>query len=167
MTKHDIEIMTSSKKTDWETPDWFFQKVNTEFKFTLDAAARADNTKCRRFLSEEDNGLEQDWSGEQVWLNPPYGRFITPKWVEKARIEGEKSNTLVVCLLPARTDTKWFQNHVYHNFNAHYWFVRGRIKFVGAKTGAPFPSVVVGFASDRKLNFQMVTALQRLKESQR
>ena len=47
----------------------------------LDAAADATNAKCARYFTAEDDGLTQDWAGETVWLNPPYGRGITGKWM--------------------------------------------------------------------------------------
>lgn len=40
-----------------------------------------------------------------VFCNPPYGRAVG-EWVKKAYEESKKPGTLVVCLLPARTDTR-------------------------------------------------------------
>lgn len=71
-------------------------------------------------------------------MNPPYGREIG-KWVKKAA----ESNATVVCLLPARTDTKWF--HEYILGKAEIRFVKGRLKFGDGKNSAPFPSMVVIF----------------------
>lgn len=71
-------------------------------------------------------------------MNPPYGRQIG-KWVKKA----SESRAIVVCLLPARTDTKWFHDYVLGK--AEIRFVKGRIKFGNAKAGAPFPSMVAVF----------------------
>lgn len=78
--------------------------------------------------------------GYRVFCNPPYGKDIT-KWVKKAYEEAHKENTLVVMLVPARTDTKWFHDYVYHR--AEIRFVRGRLKFGDSKQPAPFPSVIV------------------------
>jgi phage N-6-adenine-methyltransferase len=108
------------------------------FDFQLDVAASAENAKCARFFSKEDNGIVQEWSNGN-WMNPPYGREIT-EWVQKADEEAKKGN-LTVALLPARTDTKWFQDFCKH---WHCIFVRGRLKFGGGGS-APFPSVVVFF----------------------
>lgn len=79
-----------------------------------------------------------------MWLNPPYGRDIG-KWVEKAYKESLKENTVVVCLLPARTDTAWFHDYCMYG---RVIFVRGRLKFGGAKNSAPFPSMVVIFGEE-------------------
>ena len=75
-----------------------------------------------------------------MFCNPPYGRDIK-KWVEKSYREGTKDNTIVVLLLPARTDTRWFHDFVYGR--AELRFVRGRLKFGHSEINAPFPSMIV------------------------
>ena len=70
----NTEVMFSSKTDQWATPQDFFDKLNEEFRFTLDPCADEFNHKCDRFFSEKENGLIQDWSGETVFCNPPYGR---------------------------------------------------------------------------------------------
>lgn len=57
---------------EWSTPSWLFRQLDDEFHFTVDVAAAADNAKCERFYTKEQNGLEQSWFGERVWCNPPY-----------------------------------------------------------------------------------------------
>lgn len=78
--------------------------------------------------------------GERVYCNPPYGKAIAD-WVRKAFEESQKPNTLVVMLIPARTDTKYFHDYIYGK--AEIRFIRGRLKFGGQKNSAPFPSMVV------------------------
>lgn len=94
------------------------------------------------------NGLSRDW-GERVFCNPPYGREIG-RWVQKSFEESRKKNTLVVMLIPARTDTKYFHDYIYGK--AEIRFIRGRLKFGNAKTAAPFPSMVVIFRSKEDSN---------------
>jgi len=118
----------------------FFDIYNKEFGFTLDAAANSENAKCKKFFSEKENGLLQNWSDEIVWLNPPYGREIG-KWIEKAYLESQKGAT-VVCLIPARTDTKYFHDFC---FKGEVRFLRGRLKFSKHKNCAPFPSAIIIF----------------------
>lgn len=84
------------------------------------------------------DGLTQSWTGERCFMNPPYSRKIGA-WIAKARREAERG-ALVVGLLPARTDTAWFYEHVYPH--AHIEFLRGRIKFEGTASSAPFPSMI-------------------------
>ncbi len=129
----------SSNTELWATPQAFFDQLNKEFGFTLDPCALPDNAKCAKFFTPEDDGLTQDWSGERVFCNPPYGRKIAA-WVKKCHDEAQKG-VLVVMLIPARTDTSYFHDYIYHK--AEIRFVRGRLKFGNAEQGAPFPSMVV------------------------
>lgn len=131
--------MFSSKTPEWATPQKFFDALDAEFRFTLDAAASAENHKCARYFTKEDDALKQEWTG-MVWLNPPYGRGIGA-WVKKA-YESALGGALVVCLLPARTDTSWFWDYC---FKGEVRFIRGRLKFGDGKNSAPFPSAVVIF----------------------
>ncbi len=136
----NTETLFSSKSNEWETPQDFFDALNKEFNFTLDAAATDENAKCKRYFTATKDGLAQSWQNETVFLNPPYGRKVG-KWIEKARTEAERGAT-VVCLIPARTDTRYFHEHC---FKGEVRFVRGRLKFGGSKNSAPFPSAVVVF----------------------
>lgn len=126
-----------SKKTDWRTPAFIFDQLNEEFDFTIDAAASVENTLCERFWSIEDDALKQSWTGERVFCNPPYGPEQTGFIRKAAQLEADVS----VLLLPARVDTRYWHDHVFGI--AEIRFVRGRIKFAGAKSNAPFPSAVV------------------------
>lgn len=140
------DVMFSSAKDDWETPQDFFDSLNQEFHFSLDAAASDSNAKCPIYFTKSDNALLKNWGGYTVFCNPPYGREIAD-FVKKSYEESKKPNTSVVMLLPARTDTKWF--HEYILGKAEIRFLRGRLKFVGAVNQAPFPSMVVVFRSGR------------------
>ena len=131
-----------SSTTDlWATPQAFFDQLNAEFHFTLDPCANDDNHKCAKYYTEQQDGLAQDWGGQIVFCNPPYGRAIGA-WVKKCYEESRKPDTLVVMLIPARTDTKYFHNFIYQRSEIR--FVKGRVKFDG-KTNAPFPSMIVVF----------------------
>jgi phage N-6-adenine-methyltransferase len=134
----------SSEKQDWCTPQQFFDELDAEFHFVLDAAATHQNSKCKRCFTPEDDGLIQNWDmGGAVYCNPPYGKEIG-LWVKKAYEEAQKGTTIVM-LIPARTDTKYFHEYIYHK--AEIRFVKGRLKFTdenGTPKGtAPFPSMVV------------------------
>ena len=136
-------VMFSSKIDEWSTPQDFFDELNKEFNFTLDPCATPENAKCEKYYTKEDDGLKQDWSGETVFCNPPYGRAIKD-WVKKCYEESKKPNTTVVMLIPARTDTSYFHDYIYHKAK-EIRFIRGRLKFGNAKNSAPFPSMVVIF----------------------
>lgn len=139
----DTSLMFSSKTDKWATPQDFFDEINREFGFSLDVCALPENAKTTRYYTPEQDGLTQPWEGV-VWCNPPYGRQIG-KWVERAALAA-KSGAVVVMLLPARTDTKWFHEYIYGK--AEIRFVRGRLRFGGAANPAPFPSMVVVFRGE-------------------
>lgn len=135
------EAMFSSKSDEWETPQEFFDELDREFKFEVDVCALPENAKCARYYTPEQDGLSQPWAGK-CWCNPPYGRKIAD-WVKKAADSVKDGCPLVVMLLPARTDTKWFHRYIYGK--AEIRFVEGRLKFSNSEHAAPFPSVVAIF----------------------
>ncbi len=145
MDKQTQATMFSSKSMDWETPQDFYDKLDARYHFTLDAAADKTNAKCLRYFTVEADALSQDWSGHVVFCNPPYGRGLK-HWVRKFYNEGCKRDTIVVALMPARTDTKFF--HDYCMQAKKILFIKGRLKFtINGKelAPAPFPSMVVVF----------------------
>ncbi len=94
------------------TPETF-APLNERYRFSIDVAAAAHNTKCDRYFTADDDGLAQPWDGERVWCNPPYSDIAS--WVEKAwwEITEEGGAELVVMLLPAnRTEQTWWQRMV-------------------------------------------------------
>ena len=146
----DLSVHYSSETDVWATPQAFYDELNTEFKFVLDPCSSQRNNKTPTYYAIDHsnparrNGLEADWAteakqlGGAVFMNPPYGRAIG-NWVAKAAATASQGVT-VVCLLPARTDTRWFHDHcIKHECR----FIKGRLKFGNAKNSAPFPSVVV------------------------
>ena len=87
----------------------------------------------------------QNLGGQVVFCNPPYGREL-PKWVKKC-YEESLNGSLVVMLIPARTDTRWFHDYIYGK--AEIRFIKGRLKFGNAKQSAPFPSMVVVYRASQ------------------
>jgi phage N-6-adenine-methyltransferase len=155
-TKSSIHF--SSATTEWSTPKWLFDYLTWIFGgFDLDPCATPENAKCAQFFTKADDGLSQSWCGGargiKVFMNPPYGRQIG-KWVKKAYLES-LGGALVVCLLPARTDTAWWHDYVRRGY-VH--FVRRRLKFGGAKSSAPFPSAIVIFGKVFSSEIALVTS---------
>lgn len=134
------KVLFSSKKEDWETPQDLFNELDKEYHFTLDVASSDNNYKVKKHYTKKEDGLLQNWDDEVVWCNPPYGKEIN-KWVEKAYF----SKSLIVMLLPVRTDTKWFHNYIYQKSFVQIRFIKGRLKFGNSKNSAPFPSMIVIF----------------------
>jgi phage N-6-adenine-methyltransferase len=148
-------LMFSKASDEWSTPQDFWNLLDAEFYFALDAAASAENAKVGGFFSIDDDALVKDWFAEchgyrtvAVWLNPPYSKCR--EFIGKAATEGRKGCT-VVCLVPSRTDTRWFHEHVWNvatnspRPGVEVRFVKGRLRFGGGKDSAPFPSVVIIF----------------------
>ena len=147
MNQGQLEGMFSSNTPVWETPNDLFEELNNVFHFDVDVCALPENTKCTRYFSPEQDGLAQKWSGA-CWMNPPYGGEIA-KWMQKA-YESSLDGAVVVCLVPVRTDTRWW--HDYVGKSAHIEFIKGRLKFGSSKNSAPFPSAIVVFANDNRLH---------------
>ncbi len=129
----------SSRTEEWSTPAKLYAELDAEFGFTLDPCATAENAKCPNFYTCADDGLAKPWSGT-VFMNPPYGRAIG-EWMAKAYRESQ-AGALVVCLVPARTDTAWWHEYA---VRGEIKFLRGRLHFRNAQNGAPFPSALVIF----------------------
>lgn len=128
------------KKSDWETPDALFGLINTYFgPFNLDAAANAENSKCAFYWSEADDGLSKPWQGN-VWCNPPYTNVGA--WIKKGYEEAAIGNGNVTMLVGARPDTQYWWDYARH---AQVIFIKGRITFKGAPSGADFPSAILHF----------------------
>ena len=133
-------IHFKSESNEWETPQDLYNELDKQYGFTLDPCATPSNAKNDNFYTKEDDGLSQSWKGHVVFMNPPYGREIG-KWIKKA---SEEKSACVVCLIPARTDTKYWHEFIFPN--AHkIMFIKGRLKFGGHKNSAPFPSAIVVF----------------------
>jgi phage N-6-adenine-methyltransferase len=150
MTQGFTSGMRTSLDDTWTTPRDFFDKLNDEFNFGLDAAAMQNSTLVPDNWYGPDHpdpaardALRIDWNhnsrGKPIWLNPPYGRVIKD-WMRKASEVAAGGGT-VVCLVPARTDTHWWHDYCINAYEIRY--IRGRLKFGGQKNSAPFPSAVV------------------------
>lgn len=167
----NTDVMFSSKLDSWATPQDFFNKLNEVYNFDIDVCAAEDTAKCERYFTKENSCLDKDWgAGNVCFMNPPYGRQIGV-FVKNAYDQSLKG-VKTVCLLPARTDTKWFHDYC---VKGEIQFLKGRLKFgtdeywqwiweqeflpdkngklkknslygkIGIKNSAPFPSMVVIF----------------------
>lgn len=134
-----------SQTDEWPTPQSFFDAQHARWNFTLDVCATPENAKCPRYYTRADDGLKQSWTGERCWMNPPYGRVIGD-WMRKAYEESQRG-ALVVCLVPARTDTAWWHDYA---AKGEVTFIRGRLKFGDGKNSAPFPSALVVLKAHNK-----------------
>lgn len=138
------KALRTSKSCEWSTPQWLFDQLHAKYKFTLDPCATPENAKCAKYFTKKQNGLEQYWGDERVFMNPPYGKEIY-EWMAKC-VEAVKYGALVVCLVPARTDTLWWHRYA---MQGKIEFLRGRLSFQPGKR-APFPSAIVVFEPYQK-----------------
>ena len=145
MSKSNLQVHFSSASNEWATPSYLFKYLDGIYHFTLDPCCTHETAKCKKHFTQSDDGLSQSWANEIVFMNPPYGREIGV-WVKKAYEESLKG-AIVCCLIPARTDTKWWSDYCLKADNI--LFLTGRVKFiengVALKAGAPFPSAIVTF----------------------
>ena len=140
--------MFMSKTVEWGTPQVLFDELHREFDFTLDPCATDDNAKCKKYFTKEDDGLKQSWAGHRVFMNPPYGRQIK-HWLKKAW-EESRTGSLVVCLIPSRTDTRWWHDYALKAWPSGIRFIKGRLYFNDGEGRAPFPSVIIIFRPKKK-----------------
>lgn len=133
-----MNVHYSSARDDWETPQALFDILDREFAFGLDVCASEETAKCPQYYTPTDDALSRDWHG-RCFMNPPYGDVIST-WVEKAYTSAQAGAT-VVCLVPARVDTRWWWDYCRHG---EVRFLPGRLRFSGGDA-APFPSAVVVF----------------------
>ena len=150
----------SSSQGNWATPQWLFDLIDRRFQFGLDAAAVAATAKCERYFGPDAvnpahrDALSISWvlpGAPSVFVNPPYGRGVNA-WVAKA-FDESRQGVVVVCLLMARTDTRWWHSYVMRA--AEVWLIAGRVRFVHPVTGlsgnaAPAPSCVVVFRGEEQ-----------------
>src|SRR3990167_4969541 len=187
MNPETADLMFSSASVEWATPQSFYDYINTYFDpFDLDPAATDENHKAPAYYTKEQDGLRQPWFGK-VFINPPYQeperacRSVCLKkrcikrgwhtdvdlpgmddWVRKT-IHEVQTNPKVekaVMLLPARTDTKWYHELVLENAHTIY-FIKGRLNFNEAGSGAPFPSILVTFHKTRYDRPEFSTMVKR------
>ena len=149
--KNNQNVHFSNESNEWPTPQWLFDALNREFGFTLDPCSDGENAKCKNFFTLLSNGLTKDWNQETVFMNPPYSECL--EWMRKAYGAAQTGAT-VVCLVPSRTDTKWW-----HSFamKGEIRFIKGRLKFGNAEKSAPFPSAIIVF---RPTQFKLMSFVE-------
>ena len=149
----NISQMMTSIDQDWATPQYFVDLVEESFgiDFDIDVCAYDHTAKAKKWFTEADNALTQDWKGN-CWMNPPYGQAI-PTWLNYAYNQSIKHNSIIICLVPARTDTRWFHDA---SERGQMLLLKGRIAFERAngedtehKPGA-FGSVLIAFGPEMK-----------------
>ena len=140
-----------SDKVVYSTPIKLFRVINDEFNSTLDVCANSENTKCKNFFTEKDNGLIQDWKGI-CWMNPPFNKELK-KWVIKARDESKKHNSIICCLVPFRGNTIWFRDIC---MDAEIRFIIGEVNFNDLERGLWLPMCLMIFGTNKDGQFSYI-----------
>lgn len=134
--------LNPAQREDWGTPAPLFEALHEEFRFTVDAAASPENALLPRYSTDKTNGLAHEWSGLSVYVNPPFNQPALAEWSQKAWIETRHPNTTAVLLVPVKSDQRWWGTWA---IRSQVRFLRGRVKFVGAKSAFPVPCAVLVF----------------------
>lgn len=151
--------IASATRTDWRTPTWLVSSIESFFRsvsggevgIQLDPCASPKRAAhfARRNIHPPADGLRENWAGQNVYCNPPYGRGIRD-WARKAcalrhedLIDG---TTNVILLIPAAVDTKHWQKGVFRCADA-VCFIEGRLHFDDSKVGAPMACALVYFGA--------------------
>lgn len=145
----EMSGIMSSNRHDWETPEEVINKLPVYFD--VDVCATPETAKAKKFYTPQQDGLKRMWKGV-CWMNPPYGKEL-PRWLQKAYDESRTQGTSVWCLVPARTDTKWF--HEIATLGTIV-FLKRRVPFLmdgKPVRSPPFPSMVVIFDKDIDVGF--------------
>jgi site-specific DNA-methyltransferase (adenine-specific) len=144
----NTDLMFSSATDKWNTPADLVDDLATVFDWDLDVCANGPNV-CQNYYTEADNGLEQPW-GDLNWCNPPYGRGDSGcgPWLDAGAWAWQWDKKTTVFLVPARTDTKWWQLNA--PVASLVVFICGRLKFGDATNSAPFPSAFIVFGEINK-----------------
>jgi phage N-6-adenine-methyltransferase len=145
MSTTDIKSKFAKTSQDYETPIDLFNKLNAEFKFDIDLAASDTNKKVMTFFSEKQDALQQDWTGKVGFLNPPqgYDGFKWEDWLAKAHDAAHTKGTTIVCLLPVRTNVKWWYKICMEA--AEIRFLEKRLRFANNPNPLPQPMAIVVF----------------------
>lgn len=131
-----------TKTVEWSTPDWLFDLLNREFHFTVDAASTHENAKCEQHWTVKEDGLAQDWTGERVFVNPPWNIATLSAFAAKAY----RSSCIAVLIVPIKADQGWWHDYA---LRAEIRFIKRRVTFGEADHCYQGPVAVLVFGTGR------------------
>jgi site-specific DNA-methyltransferase (adenine-specific) len=158
-TRANLRPLLKSAKQTWRTPAWLVRAIQTIGPITLDPCA--SRVKAHHFAERNytRRGLVDFWPHHGlVYVNPPYSRAIAT-WAAHCRTQASRGAT-VLLLVPARPDTAWWHESVATGAN-RIAFLRGRLKFQGARHAAPFPSALVLYTIDLECSKRFRATFER------
>jgi phage N-6-adenine-methyltransferase len=167
MTVAQDKTSVGAGSMEWRTPPELFAWLNRRFQFNTDVFASHENALCDYYSTAAGsfmktngdpicvslaNGLEMGWENARVFMNPPYSRGLIEQCIEKAY--NERNNAaIIVALIPASTETQWFQKFILPH--CHIEWLPRRVRFIDPETGEPGQSppsgsVIAIFRQDYK-----------------
>jgi hypothetical protein len=146
--------IATAARVDWNTPPDIVAAVHQVFGGPpdLDPCSNPSSlVNARRNVMLPEDGLTFPWEGK-VYVNPPYGKGID-RWIQKA---SESVRAEVILLIPASVSAHYWHRYVLGKVSAscpakRVCFIRGRLRFVGADSTAPFPAAVVYWGTEGAL----------------
>lgn len=144
------ESLLSSQRQDWQTPSALLARVEALAPIALDPFTAPSNpTRAQNYYTAEgSDGFLSPWGwmvpiGGQVFSNPEYGDMLLPFAHKVQRERSISPSTRMSILVPARTDTRWW--NILADLSQAICLLSGRVRFLDATTGqsgdpAPFPS---------------------------
>jgi phage N-6-adenine-methyltransferase len=149
MTDGGLRIPKAST-VQWATPLWLFDLLDSEFHFTVDAAASDELHRLPRYWTIRENALAQDWTGERVFCNPPYGVAELSAFCYKAFV----SSCIAALIVPVKADQSWWHDYA---LRSEIRFIRGRVTFGEADNCFPGPIAVLVFGTGRTGAYSLQT----------
>ena len=119
----------SDSKDLWQTPPGVFHNLDDEFNFDLDVCASNENKLCSHYFTEEKSALDFEWDfchNTSAFINPPYS--LTEVFLRRSAEQAKRHNIIVVALVNANTDTKWFSDAV--SSANEIRLITGRLAFI-------------------------------------
>jgi len=135
-----------SETIEYSTPRALFDPLAVEFRLTRDVCANHANAKLPAYWTKDDDALTKEWT-DNSWMNPPFNRDLS-KWVKKAHGETKKHENTVVCLIPVRSNTKWWRETV---CDAEVRFINGEVNFSDLERGLWLPMCVTIFGKGARV----------------
>ena len=140
------KLVGESNSVEYSTPLKIVEPLIKEFGITRDVCASELNHKLADYWTKEDNALTKDWVGN-CWMNPPFSRDLN-KWVRKANLEAKHNGGTKVCLIPVRSNTKWWAEVCK---DAEIRFINGEVNFNDEKRGLWLPMCIIIFGEMAKV----------------
>lgn len=138
-------IIGKSKSIEYSTPLDIVNPLIKEFDLHTDVCASAQNHKLSHYWTKEEDAFRKEWKGN-CWMNPPFSKNLS-KWVKKACSDAEKFGGTKVCLIPVRSNTKWWAAVAP---KAEIRFINGEVNFNNEERGLWLPMCIMLFGEKVK-----------------